>query len=180
MARYAPRFYPRERRFNPFIREERIKVLGLSIHGGQLLSALELPWFTLVPPRGYGVLTTTGRKTGKQRRKCVRVIRRANEAYVVSIGGEQGVGWLRNIQTNPAVTIRMRGGTFVGRARVLSDAAEIGEALKVYSEPVNPVDYMACMNWRKGRPTASRIRDLTGGWLREGVPLVIELEGLQS
>jgi deazaflavin-dependent oxidoreductase (nitroreductase family) len=173
--RYEPSLYPRERRYNPFIREREMTVLGLSIHGGQLLSALELPWFSLVPPRGYGVLTTTGRKTGQPRRKCVRAIRSANSVYIVSIAGAKAA-WLRNIQANPTVTLRIRGGTFTGRARALSDPLEVERAKRVYCEPVHAVDYMACMNWRKGPPTPSKIRDLTRGWLEEGVPLVVELE----
>jgi hypothetical protein len=31
--------------------------------GGRLLSAIMLPWFGLLPPAGFGVITTTGRKT---------------------------------------------------------------------------------------------------------------------
>jgi hypothetical protein len=30
--------------------------------GGRILSAAQLPWFMLLPPRGFGVLTTTGRE----------------------------------------------------------------------------------------------------------------------
>jgi deazaflavin-dependent oxidoreductase (nitroreductase family) len=120
------------------------------------------------------LLTTTGRKTGKQRRKCVRAIRRGNSVYIVSIGGPE-MAWLKNIQANPDISLRIAGGTFAGRARELSDPLEIEQAREAYCEPVHVVDYMACMNWRKGRPTHSRIRDLTRGWFEEGVPLVVEL-----
>jgi len=175
MPRYSPSLYPRERHYNPFIREHDLIVFGVPLHGGQLLSALELPWFSLVPPRGYGVLTTTGRKTGKQRRKCIRAIRRGDSVYVVSIAGAKA-GWLKNLQTNPSVSLRIRGGTFAGRVRELSDPLELEQALSAYTESVSVVDYMACMNWRKGRPTRSKIKDLTRGWFREGTPLVIELD----
>jgi hypothetical protein len=47
--------------------------------GGRLLSAVQLPWFMIFPPLGFGVLTTTGRKTGKTRRKCIRAIRREDK-----------------------------------------------------------------------------------------------------
>jgi hypothetical protein len=47
-----------------------------SARDGRILSALMLPFFAVRPPAGYGVITTTGRKTAKARRKCVRVIRR--------------------------------------------------------------------------------------------------------
>ncbi len=175
-ARYVPSLYPRERVNNPFIREQHLNLFGLSLHGGRVLSALELPWFSLLPPRGYGVLTTTGRKTGKRRRKCVRAIRHGDSVYIVSIAGARA-GWLRNLETDPAVRLRLRGGTFVGRARELSGPLETERAKRAYCGTVSPVDYLACMTWRKGRPTRAKIIDLAGGWFAEGIPLVVELAG---
>ena len=49
--------YVAERKRNPFIQ---------SPTGGRALSALMLPRFMLRPPAGFGVLTMTGRKTGKR------------------------------------------------------------------------------------------------------------------
>ncbi len=174
MTRYTPSLYPRERRYNPFIRERKMTVLGVGLHGGRILSALELPWFTLLPPKGFGVLTTIGRKSGRPRRKCVRATRRGGSVYLVSIGG-QDIAWLKNIHANPNVSLRIPGGTFTGRARELADSPEAEHAQSAYCGSVHAVDYLACMNWRKGRPTRSRIEDLTRGWWEEGVPLVIEL-----
>ncbi len=94
---------------------------------------------------------------------------------MVSIGGPD-MAWLKNIQANPNVSLRIVGGRFAGRARKLSDPLEIEQARDAYCEPTNAVDYMACMNWRKGRPTRSRIKDLTRGWFEEGIPLVVELD----
>jgi deazaflavin-dependent oxidoreductase (nitroreductase family) len=175
MARYTPSLYPRERRYNPFIREQKMTVFGVGLHGGRILSALELPWFTLLPPRGFGVLTTIGRKSGKLRRKCVRATRCGDSVYLVSIGGPD-IAWLKNIQANHNVFLRIPGGTFTGRARELTEPLEAEQARNAYCESVHAVDYLACMNWRKGRPTRSRIEDLTRGWWEEGVPLVIELD----
>jgi hypothetical protein len=45
-----------------------------------------LPFFALRSPLGFGVLTTAGRRTGKTRRRCVRVIRADSKAYVVMLG----------------------------------------------------------------------------------------------
>ena len=52
---------------------------------GRILSALMLPQLWLATPAGYGVLTTTGRKTGRPRHKCVRVIQRGDRAYLVAL-----------------------------------------------------------------------------------------------
>jgi deazaflavin-dependent oxidoreductase (nitroreductase family) len=130
MARYTPSLYPRERRYNPFIREQKMTVLGVGLHGGRILSALELPWFILLPPRGFGVLTTIGRKSGKLRRKCVRATRCGDSVYLVSIGGPD-IAWLKNIQANPNVFLRIPGGTFTGRARELTDPLEAERVLRV-------------------------------------------------
>jgi deazaflavin-dependent oxidoreductase (nitroreductase family) len=173
-SRYEPSLYPRERRLNPFIREQPLSVLGLELHGGRLLSALQRPWFSIAPPRGYGVLTTTGCRSGRQRRKCIRAIRRDEQVYIVSIAGAKAA-WLTNIRADPHVTLRIRGGIFAGRARELIDPHEVERALAAYSGAVVAVDYLACTNWRKGRPTRSKIEDLTRGWFEEGAPLVVEL-----
>lgn len=155
--------YIAERTGNPFLRSAR---------GGRLLSALQEPWFTLLPPRGFGVLTTTGRRTGKDRRKCVRAIRRGNRAYIVSI---RRSAWLRNVQADPRVRLRIRGGTFAGVVRELSEA-ETGEALAAYGGTVNPFDYAECAMWRRGRPTRAKITALHRDWFAQGTPLVVELD----
>jgi len=157
--------YVAERKGNPFVR---------SAAGGRTLSALQLPWFTALPPRGFGVITTTGRKTGKTRRKCVRAIRSGDKAYLVSIGGARAA-WLMNIRANPDVYLRIRGGTFAGRARELADETETQEAMAAYCETVNPLDFVECTLHRRGRPTRSKIKQLHRTWFEKGIPLVVEL-----
>jgi deazaflavin-dependent oxidoreductase (nitroreductase family) len=153
-----------ERHRNPFLR---------SSAGGRVLSALMLPHFTVLPPAGFGVLTTTGRRTGKTRRKCVRAIRRGNRMFIVSI---RDSAWLKNVRANPNVRVRIRGGTFTGVARAPRDGAEREEAAAAYCETVNPFDYAECTMWRSGRPTRSKIEDLHRGWFDQGTPLVVDLE----
>jgi deazaflavin-dependent oxidoreductase (nitroreductase family) len=154
-----------ERTHNPFLN---------SAAGGRALSALQLPFFALRPPPAYGVLTTTGRKTGKARRRCVRAVRSGNKAYVVAIKGGR-TGWLRNIRANPNVRLRIRGGTFAGLARDPSGAAEREEAIEAYCETVGWFERLEYTMWRRGRPTPPRIRGLHRRWFDDGVPLVIEL-----
>jgi deazaflavin-dependent oxidoreductase (nitroreductase family) len=162
-----------ERKHNPFIG---------SASGGRVLSALMLPFFLIRPPAGFGVLTTTGRRTGKKRRKCIHVIRRGDEAYVVMLGpallGRPGVvsAWLWNIRADPRVHLRIRGGTFAGVARELTDAVQIAQAMPVYCDPVNPFDYIECIMHRPGRPTRAKIQELHRSWFENGLPLVVELE----
>jgi deazaflavin-dependent oxidoreductase (nitroreductase family) len=160
----ASPMYVAERKRNPFLH---------SATGGRVLSALMLPQFTILPPRGFGVLTTTGRRTGKTRRKCVRAIRRGNKAYLVSI---RPTAWLKNLRANPAVRLRIRGGTFAGVARELRHPAERDEAMGAYCETVNPFDFAECRMHRKGRPTRAKIKELHRRWFELGIPVVVELE----
>jgi F420H(2)-dependent quinone reductase len=56
-----------------------------SARHGQILSALMLPDYRLGTPLGHAVLTTTGRKTGKERRKVIRAIRQNDRVYLVQL-----------------------------------------------------------------------------------------------
>jgi deazaflavin-dependent oxidoreductase (nitroreductase family) len=157
-----------ERKQNPFIN---------SAAGGRALSAIQLPLFLLHPPVGYGVLTTTGRKTGKTRRRCLRAVRRGDKVYVVAIKGAGTTGWAKNALASGAVRLRLPTGTFSGRARELRGPAEVREASETYCDTVHRFDYLTWVNWRKGRPTPAKIKDLLRGWFDAGTPLVVELDG---
>jgi deazaflavin-dependent oxidoreductase (nitroreductase family) len=159
-GRYAP-----ERKHNPLIRTH---------SGGRILSAVQLPWFRALPPAGFGVLTTTGRKTGKHRHRCIRAIRRQNKAYIVAIGGAHS-HWAKNIQANPDVRLRIRDGTFSGIARELRDPGERSEAMAAFCGTVNRFDYAECRVHRPGRPTRATIEQLHRAWFEGGTPFVIEL-----
>jgi deazaflavin-dependent oxidoreductase (nitroreductase family) len=159
-----------ERKGNPFMR---------SPAGGRLLSAMMLPYFTLRPPSGFGVLTTTGRRTGKQRRKCVRVIHSGNRAYIVMIRPKithKVSAWVFNIRADPNVSLRMRGGTFAGLARELDGGEELQRARELYCAAVYPFDYGECTFHRGWRPSRSKIEELHRTWFDTGIPLVIELQ----
>lgn len=161
-GRYIP-----ERRRNPLIKTPL---------GGRILSASQLPAFKLLPPKGFGVLTTTGRKTGKKRSRCVRAIRRGDKAYLAAIGGERSA-WVKNIRANPEVRLRIRGGTFTGRARELQEASERKQALEAYCGTFNGFDFLEYRVHRNGRPTRAGIEELHRTWFEGGIPMVVELRG---
>jgi deazaflavin-dependent oxidoreductase (nitroreductase family) len=156
-----------------------------SAKDGRLLSALMLPFFAVRPPSGYGVITTTGRRTGKTRRKCVRVIRRGERAYLVQLRPpvlalerpSAIAAWVWNIRADPRVRLRMRGGTFAGVARELTEPAELEQARAVMCDTVNLFDYGECDLHLRGLPTRAKIKELHGYWFDTGVPLVVELGG---
>lgn len=142
-----------------------------------------LPTLQLSPPAGYGVITTTGRKTGKRRRKCVRVIRRGDRAYLVQlVPPHVGVtrpgaaaGWLWNIRADPRVRLRIKGGSFDGIACEINDPAERDIARSVLCDSVFLTDYAEAGFHLRGLPTRTKIQELHQYWFDTGHPLVIEL-----
>jgi deazaflavin-dependent oxidoreductase (nitroreductase family) len=152
---------------------------------GRLLSALMLPFFMARPPTGYGVIVTTGRKSAKTRRKCVRVIRRGERAYLVQLRPpalartrpSSRAAWVHNIHADPRVRLRIRGGTFAGVARELTDPDELESARAVMCDTVNLFDYGECDLHLRGLPTRAKIEELHEYWFDTGVPLVVELGG---
>jgi deazaflavin-dependent oxidoreductase (nitroreductase family) len=154
-----------------------------SAREGRVVSALTLLPMLLLPPSSFGVITTTGRRTGKARRKCMRVVRRGDRAYLVQLRPPElamarptaVAAWVWNIRANPNVKLRIRGGTFAGVARELTDAGEIADAREALCETVTVVDYFECRLHLRGLPTPSKIKDLHRYWFDTGIPLVIEL-----
>jgi deazaflavin-dependent oxidoreductase (nitroreductase family) len=142
-----------------------------------------LPFFLVRPPSGFGVVTTTGRKTGNPRRKCIRVIRRGSRAYIVHLRPPElamtrpsaVAAWVWNVRSNANVKLRIRGGTFPGVARELEDPAELAEAREVFCETVNLFDYGECDVHLRGLPTRSKVKELHRYWFDTGIPLVVEI-----
>jgi deazaflavin-dependent oxidoreductase (nitroreductase family) len=161
-----------ERKRNPFVHSK---------GGGRILSASMLPAFMALPPRGWGVLETTGRRTGKTRRKCVRAVRSGNQVYIVSIRPSNAdpaitTAWVLNMRANPQVRLRIPGGTFAGVARELAEAEETRRAEGVYCGTVHPFDYGSCVIHRKGLPTRAKVEALHRSWFHKGVRFVVELD----
>jgi deazaflavin-dependent oxidoreductase (nitroreductase family) len=156
-----------ERKRNPLIK---------SPLGGRALSAVHLPFFMIRPPRGYGVLKTVGRRTGKVRRRCIRAIPMdENRVVLVAIRGAARSGWAKNLQVNPEIALRLPGGSFTGRARELAPS-ERPEARSAYCDTVHSFEYLEHLVWKPGRPTVASIRDLHTGWFEHGTPFVIDLD----
>ncbi|MGH2831189.1 MAG: nitroreductase family deazaflavin-dependent oxidoreductase [Solirubrobacteraceae bacterium] len=164
-------FYPYERPYSPVF--WKVTLPGLRFHGAQLMSALKRPWFNVRAPHGFGVLTVTGRRTGKRRSMCVRAIESAGKIYLIALAGERSA-WLKNIRADPHVQLRVTGKRISGRARVLNDGAEFEQGRSAYCERLNSFDYVECVIHRPGVPSAARIADLHRGWFVEGTPVVIE------
>jgi deazaflavin-dependent oxidoreductase (nitroreductase family) len=151
---------------------------------GQILSALMLPDYTFGTPPGHGILTTTGRKTGRPRRKVVRAIRQGDEVYLVQLRPPTPAiqtplavsAWVLNIRANPHVQIKLGRRTYAAMVREIDAPAELERAREIFCEPVHMVDYGECVLHLKGLPSRRKIRDLHRYWFDTGVPLVAELQ----
>ena len=141
---------------------------------GRILSATQLPFFQLRPPRSYGILTTTGRKTGKQRARCLRMVRRGDKVFLVAIGG-RGTHWAENALASPEVKLRLPSGRFRGRARELRPE-EREEGLETYSADVGWFERLEWRAWRNDGFTPEKSRDLHRRWFAKGMPLVVDLD----
>jgi deazaflavin-dependent oxidoreductase (nitroreductase family) len=136
---------------------------------------MHLPFFLVRPPKGYGVLTTTGRRSGKQRRRCIRAIPFGDgKVVIVAIRGAGVSGWAKNMLAQPKVQLRLPGGRLEGVAREISPA-EREEARAAYCESVHRFEYAEHLIWKPGRPNRESIRELHRGWFEKGTPFVIDL-----
>jgi deazaflavin-dependent oxidoreductase (nitroreductase family) len=150
---------------------------------GRILSAIMLPFFAIWTPPGYGLLTTTGRKSGMQRSKCIRTIRRGNKAFIVQLRPpalaieRPGAvsAWVWNLRSDPSVRLRIGHRTYAGVAREISDPAELEQAREAICETVHLLDYDECALHLRGLPTRGKIKELHRYWFDTGIPLVVEL-----
>jgi deazaflavin-dependent oxidoreductase (nitroreductase family) len=139
--------------------------------GARFLNA-QTAWFKLMAPRGYAVVTTTGRRTGRTRRSCVRAIVTNGRAIVIATGRES-TDWLANLQADHNVTLRVGRRDRRGKAR-LSGAEEIDASSSLFCAPVYWFDRVASVVNQRGLPTARRIRLLHRQWCTEGVIVIVD------
>ena len=154
-----------------------------SARDGKILSAIMLPFYAIATPRGHAVLTTIGRKTGKQRRKCIRAIRRGNRAYAVMLRPpalaierpNAAAAWVLNIRSNPNVRLKLGRRSYRGVAREITDPGELEIAREAICDAVHLVDYGEADLHLRGLPTRAKIRDLHRYWFETGIPIAIDL-----
>jgi deazaflavin-dependent oxidoreductase (nitroreductase family) len=86
--------------------------------------------------RSILLLTTTGRKTGKQRVTPLQFERDGDRLYVAAARGKK-TDWIRNLQANPEALIRMGRDEFPVRVEVVDDPNRIADflALRLKNRP---------------------------------------------
>lgn len=76
------------------------------------------------------LLTTTGRKTGLKRITPLQYEEIEGKYYLGSARGLQA-DWVRNIQANPQVEVRVKSSEFPGQAEVVTDPCRIADFIEV-------------------------------------------------
>ena len=130
-------------------------------------------WFKIRAPRGYALLTTRGRRSGRQRTACVRAVVSGRRAIIVATGGRT-CDWLLNIEAEPDVSVRLGAATLAGRGRLATDE-ETGDLTEAFCREVYLFDRVASLVNQRGVPSARRVRALHERWCSEGTIAVVEL-----
>jgi deazaflavin-dependent oxidoreductase (nitroreductase family) len=134
------------------------------------------PWFRLLPmPRGYAVITVTGRKTGRPRSRAVRAIPSGETLYVVAALG-QNSDWLKNARKTPNVKAKLGWRTRRGLAREVTDVAESPRARSLYVERIVPYDFVDYVSVQWGWPGKRSLRKAAEEWVDNGTLVAIDLE----
>lgn len=153
-----------------------------SARDGARLSAAMMPVFRIRSPRGYAVITTTGRKTGKPRRKCVRAIRQGSKVFLVQLRPPEVAlsnpsvlaSWVWNLRSNPAAMLRLGFRDVSVIVHEANTPSERQQARQAFTETVHLFDYGECAVHLRGLPSRRKIRDLHRYWFDTGVPLIAE------
>jgi deazaflavin-dependent oxidoreductase (nitroreductase family) len=96
----------------------------------------------------YCYLTTRGRVTGDDHDNEIWYAREDGEVYELAGAGEQSV-WVRNLQVEPAVRLRIDDVTYAARGRVVTDPDEDRHARTVVFEKYQPRNDGELVTWRE-------------------------------
>jgi deazaflavin-dependent oxidoreductase (nitroreductase family) len=78
----------------------------------------------------YCYLTTTGRRTGHPHTIEIWFGLQGEHVYLLAGGGD-GADWVRNLQANPTVALRLGDRDLITRARIVDDPGEDSAARKL-------------------------------------------------
>jgi deazaflavin-dependent oxidoreductase (nitroreductase family) len=102
-------------------------------------------------------LTTTGRRSGQPHTIEIWFALEGCTLYLLS-GGRDQSDWVKNIQQQPEVQVRIRESHFAGHARLVSEAQEDALARKLVFDKYTPRD-----------------SDDLSDWARTSLPIAIDL-----
>lgn len=101
-----------------------------------------------MPGDDYCYLTTRGRLTGADHEIEIWYVREGDTLYLLAGAGESS-DWVRNLQADPAVHVRIDDVTHDARGRVVTDADEDRRARDVVFEKYQPRNQGELVSWRE-------------------------------
>jgi deazaflavin-dependent oxidoreductase (nitroreductase family) len=110
----------------------------------------------------YCYLTTTGRVSGKPHE--IEIWFGLNNATLYLMSGDGKSDWVKNLQKNPSVTVRIGKHTFAGTARVVKEKEEDTVARYLLAEKYQ--------EWEEGRTLSE--------WARTALPIAIDLNSSEN
>jgi len=96
----------------------------------------------------YCYLTTRGRVSGKDHEIEIWYVRDADTLYLLAGAGEQS-DWVRNLQVEPTVRVRINDVTYDGHGRVVTDPVEDRHVRTVVFEKYQPRNHGELVSWRE-------------------------------
>src|ERR671918_1403867 len=96
----------------------------------------------------YCYVTTTGRVSGEPREIEIWFGLEGSTVYLLSGGGERS-NWVRNMEHEPRVSVRIGGESFEGRARVVEEGREEAHARELVAGKYEARYAGDLSNWRR-------------------------------
>lgn len=78
------------------------------------------------------VITTTGRKSGRQFSTPIGYLRDGETVYAFNLGGHSN--WYKNMLANPLVKLEIKGKAYMMRGEKITDSAEAERVLGLYQQ----------------------------------------------
>jgi len=100
------------------------------------------------------VIQHTGRKTGREYSTPIGYARDGDSIVAFTLGGSQ---WYRNIQTNPEVTLRIKGKPLRARAELINEPDDVARVLDIYKRD-QPDNYQRFFGVPLDMPSAEAAR----------------------
>jgi deazaflavin-dependent oxidoreductase (nitroreductase family) len=111
-----------------------------------------------VADESFAYVTTTGRRTGRSHTIEIWFGVDGERVYLLSGGGERS-DWVRNLQADPRVSLRIGDRQWSANARVVEDPAEEATARRLLASKYQ--------GWREGRPLSR--------WAGTALPVAMDL-----
>ncbi len=151
---------------NPFARSKLFHKIG---------NITNTPPLRIRPPKGVAVVTTKGRRSGKPRTRAMRAVRDGDRVYAAAILGPRA-DWLKNIDADPKVFVKLGRNTYRATARRITDPDELARAQGIYRPVAGWYDSFDYVTYVWGIPTRSNVLRVHDEWFTKGTPVVFELQ----